>query len=60
MTWFKRPQKRNLKWTRDNVFLESHKYESRSAFKNGCSAAYKVANKNRWLDEMDWLKKRNK
>lgn len=33
MKWLKRPQNYNLKWTRENVFIESHKYDSRGAFK---------------------------
>lgn len=34
------------------------KYNSRSAFKKGCPSAYRVANKNGWLDEMVWLKQK--
>lgn len=60
MTWFKRPQNYNLKWTRENVFAESHNYDSRGAFKKGCPTAYRVANTNGWLDEMTWLNKKNK
>lgn len=60
MTWLKRPQNYNLKWTRENVFLESHKYMTRGAFKEGCSTAYQVARKKGWLDEMTWLNKKNK
>lgn len=55
MTWFKRPQNYNLKWTRENVFAESQKYKSRGAFKTGNSSAYRAANVNAWLDEMTWL-----
>ena len=55
MTWLKRPKNYNLKWTRESVFLESHKYMTRGAFKEGCSTAYQVARKNGWLNEMTWL-----
>lgn len=58
MTWLKRPQNYNFKWSRENVFMESQKYNSRSAFKKGCPSAYRVANKNGWLDEMVWLKQK--
>lgn len=43
-------------WTKDRVFEESKKYQTRSGFKKSCLGAYKVALKNAWLDEMDWLK----
>ena len=42
-----------------NVFIESHKYDSRSAFKKGSPSAYRVANTNGWLIEMIWLNKKN-
>lgn len=58
MVWLKRPQNYNLKWTRENVFMESRKYDSRSAFKKGCASAYRVANVNGWLVEMIWLNKK--
>lgn len=57
MTWLKRPKSYNYKWSRENVFIESHKYESRGAFKRGCPGAYKVASQNGWLAIMVWLKK---
>lgn len=57
MTWLKRPRSYNYKWSRENVFIESHKYESRGAFKRGCPGAYKVASQNGWLAIMVWLKK---
>ena len=55
MTWLKRPQNYNLKWTREKVFIESRKYMTRGAFKEGCASAYQVARKNGWLNEMTWL-----
>lgn len=60
MKWLKRPQNYNLKWTRENVFIESHKYDSRGAFKKGCPSAYRVANVNGWMVEMIWLNIKNK
>ena len=43
------------KWTKSNVFEESHKYSSRTEFARNCVGAYIVAKKNGWLDEMTWL-----
>lgn len=60
MTWLKRPKNYNFKWNRENVFLESQKYNTRGNFKKGCPSAYRVANSNGWLDEMAWLKKPTK
>lgn len=60
MKWLKRPHNYNLKWTRENVFIESHKYDSRGAFKKGCPSAYRVANVNGWMVEMIWLNIKNK
>ena len=60
MKWLKRPQNYNLKWTRENVFIESHKYDSCGAFKKGCPSAYRVANVNGWMVEMIWLNIKNK
>ena len=60
MVWLKRPQNYNFKWSRENVFMESHKYDSRSAFKKGSASAYRVANTNGWLIEMIWLNKKER
>lgn len=60
MTWLKRPQNYNLKWTRESVFEEAKKYETGGAFKKGCPSAYKVANSKGWLVEMVWLKIRRR
>lgn len=43
------------KWTKNKVFEESKKYNSRVEFKKKSSRAYFVALKNKWLDEMKWL-----
>lgn len=45
-----------IKWTRETVFEESHKYKSRGEFQKNGRGAYTVAHKNKWLDEMTWLK----
>ena len=43
------------KWTKETVFEESKKYNTRNSFRKG-SSAYRVALNNGWLDEMTWLK----
>ena len=58
MTWLKRPQNYNFKWSRENVFTESRKYSTRGSFKAECPTAYQTARKNGWLDEMVWLKQK--
>ena len=45
-----------IKWTRETVFEESHRYTSRGDFQKNGRGAYTVAQKNKWLDEMTWLK----
>ncbi|SFP05530.1 GIY-YIG nuclease family protein [Prevotella sp. tf2-5] len=46
------------KWTsKEAVFEESHKYQSRSEFKMKSGGAYNHALSNGWLDEMTWLEK---
>ena len=42
---------------KNNVFEESHKYNYRVEFCEGCYLAYITAKNNGWLDEMVWLKK---
>lgn len=55
MTWFTRPVVHNKKWTKEKVFEEARKYQTRSEFHKCCTGAYEIALKNNWLDEMDWL-----
>ena len=43
---------------KENVFKAAKKYKTRKEFDRGCCGAYKVAWKNGWLDEMDWLSKK--
>ena len=46
------------KWTsKEAVFEESHKYNSRSEFKRKSGGAYNHALSNGWLIEMTWLQK---
>ena len=45
-----------IKWTKDAVFEESKKYHSRGEFQKFGQNAYSVAQRNKWLDEMPWLK----
>lgn len=44
-----------VKWTKDTVFEESRKYNSRSEFQREASGAYGCAKHNKWLDQMTWL-----
>lgn len=46
-----------MKWTKEKVFEESRKYKSRAEFQRGKIGAYTSAKKNKWLDEMVWLKR---
>lgn len=43
-------------WTKEKVFEEARRYQTRKEFFKGCSGAYNVARKNGWLSEMDWFK----
>ena len=55
MIWFEEVHKPNGYWTKENVFVEARKYQTKSEFKKGCVSAYIVARKNGWLSEMTWL-----
>ena len=56
MTWLKDyTSKPRGYWTKEKVFEESKKYDSRSQFKKGNQSAYEVARVNKWLNEMIWL-----
>lgn len=41
--------------TKEDVIEESKKYNNRTDFKKKSCQAYKIANKNKWLDEMVWI-----
>ena len=59
MTWFISPHKPNGYWTKERVFEEAKKYQTRTEFSKGCSSAYTIAIKNKWLSEMTWFVKPN-
>ena len=56
MFWFKERVAHNKKWTKETVFEESRKYQTRFEFSRGSGSAYQVALRNGWLEEMNWLK----
>ena len=45
--------------TKEDVIEESKKYNNRTDFKKKSYQAYKIANKNKWLDDMVWLNSKN-
>ena len=45
----------NIKWDYESVKEEASKYKSRSEFQKRCASAYRVALKNGWLDDFNWL-----
>lgn len=55
MTWFVRPTNNKIKWTKEAVFEESHKYTTRGSFKKGSPTAYKISREKGWLSVMEWL-----
>lgn len=55
MDWFVKPIAYNKKWTKEYVFAEARKYQTRSEFYKGCGSAYVVARRNGWLSEMTWF-----
>ena len=50
---------KNYWLVKENVINESKKYSSRADFLKGSCGAYKSSRKNGWLDEMNWLNKKN-
>ena len=58
MTWFVSNSKPRGYWQdKQNVFDESHKYQSRVDFRWGTPGAYRSAIDNGWINEMTWLKR---
>lgn len=55
MNWFKEIFKPSNYWTKERVFEEARKYQTKSEFKKGCGSAYQVALENGWLKEMTWF-----
>ena len=45
----------NGKWNKETCYEEAKKYSTRSEFQKSSSGAYKVARKNKWLDDYDWF-----
>ena len=43
-------------WTKERIFTEAKKYQTRSEFQKSCVSAYQVALRNGWLSEMSWFK----
>ena len=62
MDWFiEKKQKPKGYWSnKEAVFNEAKKYSSRTEFKDGSNGAYNAAKKNKWLEEMPWLKSKSK
>ena len=54
-TWLSRTKKRNNYWTRETCYNEAKKYTSCRDFRNNSVAAYKVSQKNGWLDDYKWF-----
>lgn len=53
-------QHKRRRWkTKEDVIEESKKYNNRTDFKKKSCQAYKIASKNKWLDEMVWLNNKN-
>lgn len=44
-------------WNYEHCYQEAQKYNTRMDFKKGCSSAYNVAKKNKWLDKYTWFQK---
>lgn len=47
-------------WTYKKVLSESKKYKTKADFKEGCSTAYRLACKNKWIEEFYWLSSKRK
>lgn len=48
-------KKPNGYWTKERVFEESRKYQTRGEFKKANGSVYNVVRKNGWFDEMPWF-----
>ena len=53
--WFEEICKPNGYWNKETCYEEAKKYSKRIEFQKGCSRAYAVAYKNKWLDDYDWF-----
>lgn len=59
MNWFVEGKKPNGYWTKEMVFKESLKYDTKNDFQTFSGVAYVIAHRNGWLDEMNWLKNKH-
>ena len=59
-TWFIQKHKPNGYWTYDRCYEEAKKYKSRGEFSEKCGFSYKVASRNKWLDDYTWFIQRQK
>ena len=48
----------NKIWTYEKCYEEAKKYFSKKEFRKGNGSAYKVARRNKWLDDYKWFKER--
>lgn len=55
MDWFEEKCKPAGYWTKEHVFEEARKYNTKVDFLKGCASAYSVARKNNWFNEMVWF-----
>lgn len=58
-TWFVKKPIPMWHWNKENCEKESHKYKTRSEFKEKSSGAYEAARKNGWLNDYIWLENKN-
>ncbi|MBR4840973.1 MAG: GIY-YIG nuclease family protein, partial [Paludibacteraceae bacterium] len=56
--WLEQKHKPNNYWNEETCRAESLKYKTRSEFQKACSGAYLVASKNGWIEDYDWLEKK--
>lgn len=55
--WFNESKKPNGYWTYEKCLEESKKYKYRGDYRTGSHGSYKVAVRNRWIDDFIWLLK---
>lgn len=60
MTWFKRPENYNKKWTKEAVLGLAKDCHTTGEIKRKSAPAYVVARKNGWFEEMPWLSSRKR
>ena len=53
--WFEAKSKPIGYWTKERCEEESHKYKSRTEYKEKAGGAYEVSRVNNWLDDYIWL-----